>query len=245
MNESFVYQSNVFTKKVASKFDPRQKLPEKPYTVPDLETRKLLAKLVLEEALETVTALGFNGRIAHIELGPHDGELNLEDIIDGACDTIYVATGVLVACGAPDIPHLKEVCDANDRKFPNGEAVINSETGKYLKPPGWRGPDHSKVQIWQHEGFEVLGVDEFNKLKPRLLKLDPVKVEKGIISPPPITTTVLSSDVVMAHEVADSNKPPTPAPNEYYSGKKIWTAPNGDIYRYHAGRSQWILVAGN
>lgn len=144
-------QSCIFTMHAASANDPRQKVPESAYTVPDRATRLLRARLILEEALETIHALGF-------EAGDEDGqwrmenalfqehyparEVEIKDVIDGCCDLIYVATGCLVAFGVPDLPHLAEVCAANDRKFPGGVAITDPETGKFLKPAGWTGPDH-------------------------------------------------------------------------------------------------------
>lgn len=145
--------ANRFCRAAAAKVDPRQQDPTAPYCVPDEERRRLLAQLVLEEALETVSALGFHvgdedgiWLMIHAQLEPTSAGPDLEKIIDGACDTIFVATGVMVGCGVPDTPHLMEVCRANEAKFPNGLAVMNPTTGKYLRPPGWVPPDHAKVQ---------------------------------------------------------------------------------------------------
>lgn len=157
-NLSPVALSNLFTKAAALPHSPNQKV-EKSYKVPKAEIRMLLAKLVFEEALETIRALGIaiefsDGEYTHDVTGieidrfdivdAHDPvlPLDIDTIIDGACDTIYVATGVLVAMGVPDLPHLAEVCRANDRKFPKGVATIGAH-GKYLKPAGWKGPDHA------------------------------------------------------------------------------------------------------
>lgn len=156
---SQVALSNLFTKGVAVKYDPRQAIRAMP-GVPDEAIRRLSAQLILEETMETIHALGFlvmpmKGDPEEVpcqpnyELLSHDGIDNewhtLEEIIDGACDLIYVATGALVACGVPDLPHLAEVCRANNSKFPDGKAIINPETGKYLKPEGWQAPDHNHV----------------------------------------------------------------------------------------------------
>lgn len=127
------------------------------YEIPDEPTRKLLAELILEEALETIDSLGFALDTKEGD-GPYDFQdfallpvynkaaISLEDVIDGCCDTIYVCIGALVACGVPDLPHLAEVCRANNDKFPGGLAAINVDTGKYLKPEGWVGPQHEMVQ---------------------------------------------------------------------------------------------------
>lgn len=154
---SFVHKSCLFTMKAASRKDKRQKPPQKAYIVPDDETRKLRALLILEEALETIDALGLKvvaktyldqGEEVTMEGTQLQGQLapvNLENVIDGACDTIYVATGLLAACGVPDTPHLKEVCKANDTKFPGGRAKTDPRTGKYLKPLGWKPPNHKRM----------------------------------------------------------------------------------------------------
>lgn len=146
--------ANRFCRAAAAKVDARQEDPPRPYQVPPIESRFLMARLVFEEAKETIDALGFEvaqefsgGFVIVPKFGSaRDDTVDLEKVIDGACDTIFVATGVLVGCGVPDTPHLAEVCRANEAKFPNGLAVMNPSTGKYLRPPGWVPPDHAKVQ---------------------------------------------------------------------------------------------------
>lgn len=149
---SIVMVSNLYTMGVAAKTDSRQAIPGQAM-IPDHGTRRLRAQLVLEEALETVHALGFavfaadksgSGCVVEEVDFIADRPPNLEQIIDGACDTIYVATGTMAVCGVSDMPHLAEVCKANDRKFPGGVAITNSN-GKFQKPEGWVGPDHKKV----------------------------------------------------------------------------------------------------
>lgn len=178
---STVAQSCIFTMHAASANDKRQEVPETHYTLPDKETRLLRARLIMEEALETVAALGF-------EVGDEDGqwrmqnarfpehyptkEIDFGNVIDGCCDLIYVATGCLVACGVPDLPHLEEVCAANDRKFPGGAAITDPETGKYLKPAGWVGPDHTKVgtatslRQWDNAVKEALKARMMEQIQP-------------------------------------------------------------------------------
>lgn len=115
------------------------------------EGRELRAKLIMEEAVETVAALGFG---VDAQIAPANDwsqkpftfsksydEPNLLDFIDGICDSIYVLMG-----GAMNIPvniehHFEEVHAANMRKL-NGPM---REDGKVLKPEGWVGPDHQKV----------------------------------------------------------------------------------------------------
>lgn len=175
-NLSRVAISNIYTKTIAARKNELQKI-QPSYTIPpDLKSRELLAKLILEEALETVQALGFHVDVNAPEYGEsnkhvvtitngNQKELDIYDIIDGCCDTIYVSVGCLVAMGVPDLPHLREVCRANDGKFPNGEAIIN-EYGKYQKPVGWKGPDHEGVR---NDNKEV-DIVELSKLTDVLYK---------------------------------------------------------------------------
>lgn len=86
-----------------------QATPNKP-AIPEFAVRKLRAKLILEEALETIYALGF---VASIE-GDTDTiqpdltnvyfdellEPNLIEVVDGLCDLHYVAfCGTAIALG--------------------------------------------------------------------------------------------------------------------------------------------------
>lgn len=115
----------------------QQECPETP-TIPDLETRKLRAKLILEEALETVIALGFEPRIRiytrpntdygfDIHLFEHPFGTDLKEILDGCEDLKVVTEGTLLACGlCPNIqgeygegedPHFNEVMRSNMSKM--------------------------------------------------------------------------------------------------------------------------------
>lgn len=121
-----------------------QECPETP-TIPDLETRKLRAKLILEEALETIIALGIEPKIRiytrpntdygfDIQLNEHPFGTNLKDILDGCEDLKVVTEGTLLACGlcvpnqicacgepscftAIDDPHFNEVMRSNMSKM--------------------------------------------------------------------------------------------------------------------------------
>lgn len=170
---STTFCSNLFTKGAAVLFDGRQSIPAGAYTIPNDDVRLLAAKLVFEEAQETIRALGCiisQTNEGPLEVIPDDSWANrlwtdsnpgpmdtyeriLVPIIDGACDTIYVATGVLAACGVPDQPHLAEVARANNSKFPNGVATINPKSGKYLKPPGWTPPRHELIRSQHIKSF--------------------------------------------------------------------------------------------
>lgn len=126
--------SNLYTITCTSQVDPKQALPEVAYTVPCEEVRKLRAKLILEEAIETINGLGFTVKAmsdaADISIVPSFASRPtswqyMEQVIDGCVDTIYVATGTLAAYGVPDLPHIIEVNSANDAKFPGGKATLD------------------------------------------------------------------------------------------------------------------------
>ncbi len=100
-----------------------QELPSAP-CMPSAEVRLLRAKLILEEALETIFALGcgvsYGGMVRHLPdfqavLLPHAPDM--EEIADGCADLSVVTIGTLSACGIADDPLLAEVDAANLRKF--------------------------------------------------------------------------------------------------------------------------------
>jgi predicted HAD superfamily Cof-like phosphohydrolase len=144
--------SNLFTMTASGEVKPEVALPEVP-SIPPFGVRMLRARLILEESLETINALGFKIKptetgfyneirsMDDLRLVSHGDAPDLEGIIDGCCDVIYVATGTLLACGVPDVPHLDIVNRANNAKFPGGVATLN-EYGKFQKPAGWEPPDH-------------------------------------------------------------------------------------------------------
>jgi len=126
-----------------------QDVPETP-AIPDEETRLLRAKLILEEAIETIEALGVGVRLPDEANGEIidrdgdltfyiDGEVDLEGVVDGCADISVVTIGTLIAFGVDDEPILEEVDHANLRKFAPGSYA--REDGKWMKPPDWTPPD--------------------------------------------------------------------------------------------------------
>lgn len=125
-------------------------------TLPSGEDRLLRAKLILEECLETVEALGFAPRmqvadsivtldiddIMWSELGD-DSPPDLVGIADGCADISVVTAGTLISCGIQDLPLLAEVDKNNLAKF--GPGGRRREDGKWLKPPDHKPPEIERI----------------------------------------------------------------------------------------------------
>lgn len=138
-----------------------QEIPDAP-CIPSAEVRLLRAKLIMEEALETIEALGVKAdcegcqiSMNGIEFYTH-GEPDLVEIVDGVCDISVVSLGTLLACGCTDLPFLHEVDESNLRKF--GPGGYRREDGKWIKPPDWQPPNITgilKEQGWTPEGKDA------------------------------------------------------------------------------------------
>jgi predicted HAD superfamily Cof-like phosphohydrolase len=145
-----------------------QEVPAKP-TIPSLEVRKLRAKLILEEAIETINALGLRTEYTILMdggVGYNFVEGFIPDIVgivDGCCDLRVVTTGTLSACGINDIRPQELVDENNLDKFKwtekDVEKLVNSNPrifsydwqgkdicvvrrndGKIIKPPSHQPP---------------------------------------------------------------------------------------------------------
>ena len=128
----------------------KQELPNYPM-MPCEEVRKLRAKLIFEECLETIEALGFDVvtslrpnldgfvdvSMSHVHFKPN-GKEDLVEITDGCCDIKVVTTGTLSACGVPDEIVQNEVDDNNLAKFGPGHSW--REDGKLIKPADHKPP---------------------------------------------------------------------------------------------------------
>lgn len=94
-----------------------QEVKDKP-VIPSLEVRKLRAKLILEEALETIKALGFSC-VPQTDWREHlvSNNFTLPDIADGIADSLVVLLGTAVACGIDIAPVFEEVMRSNHSKL--------------------------------------------------------------------------------------------------------------------------------
>ena len=127
-----------------------QGTPSQP-TVPDEPTALLRARIILEEALEAVDALGVTASFIPgmtnspvLELKKNirlefDHEPDLVAIADACADISVVTIGTLVTCGIPDNGLLELVDNNNMTKFKDG--VLKDANGKFLKPDGWEPPN--------------------------------------------------------------------------------------------------------
>lgn len=155
----------------------QQNLPIEP-EVPTEQVRLLRAKLIFEEAMETINALGVQisfeipAEIVEREsydtsfgindpqepdpkkqLLPHSyavvAEGNMVEIVDGCCDISVVTIGTLSACGVSDDAVLRLVDESNLSKFGPGHSI--REDGKLVKPPDFVAPDFAaalRAQGW-------------------------------------------------------------------------------------------------
>lgn len=129
-----------------------QKLPISP-CIPPEPVRLLRARLILEECLETISALGFMIGIPPdnynepltidtCQFFANDSQ-DLVAIADGCADISVVMIGTLSSCGISDETLLCEVDEANLRKFGPGHSI--REDGKVIKSPDFIGPDIARV----------------------------------------------------------------------------------------------------
>lgn len=126
-----------------------QEVPTFP-TIPSPEVAELRARLILEEAIETISALGVAIYWEKCCLNPFreyrekdfqykaTDNPDLVSIIDGCCDIRVVTTGTLSALGIPDELFQEEVDHNNLSKF--GPGGYRDVQGKWIKPPDHQPP---------------------------------------------------------------------------------------------------------
>lgn len=138
----------------------KQELPLKP-TIPGEAVRRLRAKIILDEVIETIHGLGFDVVLTggHRILAEGNFELSnaghippdLDEIVDGCADIKVVTTGTLSACGVPDELVQLEVDINNLAKF--GPGGYRREDGKWVKPPTHKPPRIREIiEHYQDQG---------------------------------------------------------------------------------------------
>jgi predicted HAD superfamily Cof-like phosphohydrolase len=133
----------------------RQQVPASP-VIPEAGIRRLRAALILEEALETIEALGL------VPIGPSGHAIettttefsegqppDLIEIADGCADIMVVTLGTLSACGIADDSVMMEVLDSNDSKFAEGSYI--NEIGKLIKSPHYTPARIDQVLVSQSQ----------------------------------------------------------------------------------------------
>lgn len=146
----------------------KQDLPHTPI-IPSVEVRLLRARLILEEALETIDALGVTLEVeskshfsgagtrypvdkSNVKLASKlSGSCDIIGVADGVADISVVSIGTLAAFGIGALPILEEVDRTNLAKF-TGDAHKCSETGKWLKPSDWKPPKILEILVDQGYG---------------------------------------------------------------------------------------------
>lgn len=138
--------------------------------IPDIETRRLRARLIFEEALETIHALGVeitvHPGITYLDLKDVEFERSIQDcdlveVADGLADLQVVGLGTAVACGIDLEPCFNEVMSSNNSKWwrsadldspafkdgfkferlSGGLHCVTDAGGKIQKGPNYRKPD--------------------------------------------------------------------------------------------------------
>lgn len=131
--------------------------------VPKLRDAELRARLIAEEAVETIAALvGARAALGILdEFGDKLFEGNEEDgwaqpdlveAVDGLCDLIYVTLGTAEAIGIDLEPHFDAVHAANMAKT---SAKINKHGKRGGKPPGWVSPNEAIANILEDQIDQV------------------------------------------------------------------------------------------
>jgi hypothetical protein len=144
-----------------------QECPTKPI-IPSKEIRYLRAKLILEEALETIKALGFfpyfidnegSSRVESVDDFSLEGsrdttDISLVDIADGCEDLKVVTEGTLVACGLTKLDEKKgsdgqmyNIPGYSNQHDPLFNEVMSSNNSKL-----WR---YSELAIAENAGYSI------------------------------------------------------------------------------------------
>lgn len=133
--------------------------------VPDLKTRILRVKLLLEEVLEFANASGvcvyaydIDDKVlltcSELEFWESDEKPDIIEAADALADIRYVTDGANLVWGFPQNELLKEVHSSNMSKLGEDSKPIYREDGKVIKGVNYTPPDIKKVLIeagWKGE----------------------------------------------------------------------------------------------
>lgn len=122
-------------------------------TIPSVERLKLRARLVMEESMEFVTALGVDlglamraeGAIAAAVASIGSHPCGIVQAADALGDIDYVVEGSRLEMGIDGQPIADEIHRSNMSKLGSDGKPIYREDGKAMKPPSWTAPDIAGV----------------------------------------------------------------------------------------------------
>lgn len=133
-----------------------QETPDKP-KIPSRENRYLRAKLILEEAIEAIDALGFDVLVDGVQniteqnfnklvkISHRTDDIDINNLAKELADMSVVGpTGTATAFGIDIEPILDLVDDNNLAKF--GPGSYKNEYGKHCKPPNHPKP-HELIKV--------------------------------------------------------------------------------------------------
>lgn len=111
---------------------------------PTPQEAELRAKLIMEEALETISGLGVTIAVNDEELCSDcldylaTGPCNHKEVLDGVCDLYVVSTGTLASCGLTSVfPEALRRVDENNLSKVDGAHWFR-EDGKLMKSPNYK-----------------------------------------------------------------------------------------------------------
>lgn len=161
----------------------RQDAPDILCVIPEDGGCILRAKLVLEEAMELIQALGVTvtvcsdkgNRIVNIGKNTNykfrtTGQLiDCVEIADGCADLTYVSTGTLVAFGIPDKEIQNEVDKNNLDKFKDGWSIRSD--GKVIKSFLWQPPKINNIIMKYYQEGNNKNLSLKNRIKFYFVRL--------------------------------------------------------------------------
>lgn len=146
-----------------------QEVPATP-AIPSEKVRLLRAKLIFEECLETIKALGIEvyhdnplsarciTNHGNFDYQVSSNECDIVEVADGCADISVVTVGTLSAFGISDMDLFEAIDNSNLAKFAPGWYIADGTEakpgpiGKIMKPKDWKKPDI--FQLLVDQGYE-------------------------------------------------------------------------------------------
>ncbi len=127
---------------------------------PELREATLRARLIAEEAAETVVGL-VGDEVAHdillefakaCHFAPYR-EPDIVEAVDGLCDLLYVVYGTAEAIGVDLEPFFERVHASNMKKQ---NKAVDKHGKRGHKPPGWTDPKHAIRALLELARFDAI-----------------------------------------------------------------------------------------